>query len=308
MNTIKRFNQYKSTRQAKNVNPIQLFLSTILILGLMFAACEGPTGPEGPRGEVGPIGPAGEDGSVMWAGPSAPTESIGSEGDYYLNSITGEFYGPKDADGWGNPIIVLMGEDGEDGADGSQIFSSTLPPAETLGKVGDYYLDRTNYELYGPKTESGWGSPINLKGADGNANVTRYIFPGYDFENNYSLDLKIPGIDNESEMQQSAWLIYLVERGGYYSIPGYALGGKSRYDVYHSFSNSTSRPRGMYFFIFHEEGPGEVYDEVEIVRIEASNTVDLTSFDGKSLIPDYLNTLNYHAVATHYGFSNTAKN
>jgi hypothetical protein len=42
-----------------------------------------------------------------------------------------------------------------------------------LGREGDYYLDKDNYILYGPKSSAGWGTPINLKGT---ANV---IYSGW---------------------------------------------------------------------------------------------------------------------------------
>ncbi len=45
------------------------------------------------------------------------------------------------------------------------IHSGTGTPGSALGVVGDYYLNRQNADLYGPKTANGWGSsPINLQG------------------------------------------------------------------------------------------------------------------------------------------------
>ena len=135
----------------------------------LFMACEGPQGPEGPQGQQGPegpVGPAGEDGSMMYSGQGAPDASTGENGDYYLDETTGELYGPKNDSGWGTPINLQgpPGQDGQDGEDGSQIHSGSGAPNASLGSVGDYYLDKDNYELYGPKTNSGWGTPINLKG------------------------------------------------------------------------------------------------------------------------------------------------
>ena len=127
----------------------------------IFMACEGPSGtegPQGPEGPEGPVGPAGEDGSMIHSGSGAPGSDIGSNGDYYLDTDTGDLYGPKDDSGWGSPKIDLQGEDG------SQIYSGSGTPDASLGVEGDYYLDKTNYELYGPKTGSGWGTPLDLKG------------------------------------------------------------------------------------------------------------------------------------------------
>jgi len=140
-------------------------ITLLLICSIsIFMACEGPSGtegPQGPEGPEGPVGPAGEDGSMIYSGSGAPGSDIGSNGDYYLNTDNGDFYGPKDDSGWGNPVIALQGEEGEDG---SQIHAGSGAPDASLGSVGDYYLDKDTYELYGPKTDSGWGTPLNLKG------------------------------------------------------------------------------------------------------------------------------------------------
>ena len=50
---------------------------------------------------------------------------------------------------------------------GNQILSGIGAPTETLGNVGDYYLDLSNSNLYGAKTAKGWGNPISLKGIQG---------------------------------------------------------------------------------------------------------------------------------------------
>mgnify|MGYP000200184666 FL=1 len=50
---------------------------------------------------------------------------------------------------------------------GSQILSGNGMPTTSLGSVGDYYLNKTTMELYGPKTTEGWGNAIVLKGTQG---------------------------------------------------------------------------------------------------------------------------------------------
>jgi hypothetical protein len=62
-----------------------------------------------------------------------------------------------------------QGAQGLSGADGSTILSGTGKPAVTLGKKGDYYLDRSTTNLYGPKQENNWGDPLSLKGTKGDA-------------------------------------------------------------------------------------------------------------------------------------------
>ncbi|WP_138430471.1 collagen-like protein [Fodinibius saliphilus] len=145
---------------------LTLFLIATLPL---FFGCEGPAGeqgPQGPEGQQGPVGPAGDDGSKIYSGQGVPGSSKGDMGDYYLDTSTGDMYGPKNDQGWGTPISLQgpPGQDGQDGKDGSQIYSGSSAPQSSLGKEGDYYLNKSTFNLYGPKTASGWGTPINLKG------------------------------------------------------------------------------------------------------------------------------------------------
>lgn len=288
-------------------------LTLFMIMTLPIAmSCKGPAGsegPQGPEGAEGPVGPAGEDGSKMYSGQGAPGSDLGRNGDYYLNTNTGEMYGPKDDNGWGNPIMVLKGEDGQDGEDGSQIYSGNGAPDSTLGAEGDYYLDKSSYDLYGPKTSSGWGTPINLKGADGNANVTRYIFPGHDFAATPDTSLTIESVNSETEMRQSAWLVYLVRNSStYWSIPGNGHNGTTFYNLSHEFIPEQTVfgitiPSSVTFNISTENSvSGEEYSDIEVVRIRANNTEDHTK--QRTVIPDEVDVADYGDVASYYGFGN----
>jgi len=77
-----------------------------------------------------------------------------------------------------------QGPVGPAGADGSVMLSGAGAPAATLGKAGDFYLNKTNSDLYGPKTAAGWGTPFNLRG---NANVKSGTFTltNTDYVNGY---------------------------------------------------------------------------------------------------------------------------
>lgn len=161
----------RSVTMQTNTNMIFLL---VLSLVLIFTACEGPSGPQGEQGvqgPEGPVGPAGEDGSTIHAGEGSPAEDLGKTGDFYLDTNAATIYGPKTQDGWGVPISLKgpKGDDGKDGADGqdgengSQIYAGNGAPDASLGVQGDYYLDKANYDLYGPKTADGWGTPINLQ-------------------------------------------------------------------------------------------------------------------------------------------------
>jgi hypothetical protein len=273
----------------------------LILLMLGFAGCEGPAGEQGtqgPEGQQGPVGPAGEDGSMMYSGQGAPGSDIGDNDDYYLDTDTGEMYGPKDGDGWGNPIMVLMGQDGQDGEDGSQIHAGSGAPSSSLGQIGDFYLDQANYDMYGPKTDQGWGSPINLKGADGNANVTRYLFPSHDFGATPNVIKEITNV-TRTEMIESAWLVYLIGPGdSRIPVPGFGYAGDEKYNVTHRWNQVSSTVN----FAFSEEtGKGDQY-EIEIVRIESSNAVDMSKQAVDEIIPKDLDITNYQEVAKYYSF------
>ena len=47
------------------------------------------------------------------------------------------------------------------------ILSGATVPTATIGSVGDYYIDLTSVNLYGPKTTEGWGNPVSLRGLQG---------------------------------------------------------------------------------------------------------------------------------------------
>lgn len=48
-----------------------------------------------------------------------------------------------------------------------RILKGHKPPLSHTGGVGDYYLDTTTQQLYGPKRKSGWGKPFGLRGPTG---------------------------------------------------------------------------------------------------------------------------------------------
>ena len=161
------------------------FFLAICFTVIFFSACsetglEGPEGPQGKTGDAGAVGPAGKDGSTMYSGNGVPANSIGINGDYYLDKNTGDLYGPKAVGAWGTPTVLRgtngtngsNGSNGTNGTNGSTTLSGNGTPSAATGIVGDYFLDKTNYLLYGPKTAAGWGIPILLRGADGTQGPT----------------------------------------------------------------------------------------------------------------------------------------
>ena len=277
---------------------------------MLFAACEGPTGPEGEQGEEGqegPIGPAGEDGATIHAGNGAPDVNIGEDGDFYLDLDEGMLYGPKSEDDWGSPVSLIgpEGPAGEDGEDGNTIYSADGTPDPRMGSIGDYYLDTDAYELYGPKTESGWGSPVSLvgpAGEDGNANVTLYILDGHDFSDSANLQRYLDIVESSEEVTQSQWSAYLVTDSGVtYQMPGLGFNGVSEYRSYHQYSTLTNGSFRLNIML--EDGPGEEYEAVHLFRVEASEVDDLSSGSITLDLDDYDNIMEYgkkNSMETRY--------
>lgn len=59
------------------------------------------------------------------------------------------------------------GSPGVKGADGSMFYSGTTVPATTIGKAGDLYFQTSTSLLFGPKTSTGWGTGVSIRGANG---------------------------------------------------------------------------------------------------------------------------------------------
>jgi lysophospholipase L1-like esterase len=159
------------------------FLLVALLSTSIFTQCskDGAQGPEGPAGAQGPQGAQGipgADGATILYGQGSPKSENGKVGDFYLDLSSSQLYGPKLTDGWKTEGLNLKGEigkdgtngsDGKDGAngtngtDGATILSGETVPSGTLGRVGDFYFHKLSATMYGPKTSSGWGVPVNLK-------------------------------------------------------------------------------------------------------------------------------------------------
>ena len=62
-------------------------------------------------------------------------------------------------------VVIELGTSGPQGGRGTGILNGTSAPDNTIGIVGDFFLNTTNMNLYGPKTDSGWGTPTDLVGS-----------------------------------------------------------------------------------------------------------------------------------------------
>ena len=62
-------------------------------------------------------------------------------------------------------VVIELGTSGPQGGRGTGILNGTTAPDNNIGILGDFFLNTTNMNLYGPKTESGWGSFTDLVGS-----------------------------------------------------------------------------------------------------------------------------------------------
>lgn len=133
----------------------------------------GGTGSPGPPGPAGPAGPAGADGNTILNGIGAPSAATGVDGDFYLDTSTLDFYGPKTGGVWGAPVNLK----GDPGTDGNTILNGSGAPNNSLGNDGDYYLDTDTYDFYGPKAGGVWPTPgQSLIGPQGPAGPGSELF------------------------------------------------------------------------------------------------------------------------------------
>lgn len=72
----------------------------------------------GPQGPPGVAGPAGADGKTIRHGTTDPDNSLGNDGDIYLNTSTNYFFGPKAGGVWPAGISGTVGPEGPKGDQG----------------------------------------------------------------------------------------------------------------------------------------------------------------------------------------------
>lgn len=155
----------------------------------------------------------------------------------------------------------------------------------------------------GPEGPEGLQGPEGPQGPTGNANVTVHIFDGHDFSSDAVADSTeglFINFENESEGIQNSWNIYLKESSGWYlDVPGWGINHQTEYYTGHIWNENDSR---MNFWIQAIEGPGEPYEEIHVVQVEANNTEDHTSAKrAANVIPEDLDMSDYEEVMNFYG-------
>jgi hypothetical protein len=60
------------------------------------------------------------------------------------------------------PTEIVLGASGPQGPRGTQVLSGSVDPSPVIGLIGDQYINTTTGYIFGPKTESGWGTGVLL--------------------------------------------------------------------------------------------------------------------------------------------------
>lgn len=241
----------------------------------------------------------------------------------YLDRNSGNLYGPKaygtigGGSVWGMPFSLK----GENGAAGSKIHSGTANPNTSLGVVGDYYLNRTTGDLFGPKTASGWGTPINLRGT-ANVIATPWFTPqlwvyldplGGGFYKRFETKIDIPapilnaiGQTNLRNFMNSGgtMIVYINNTYGIYMLPSFDSlswnvpsnndgGHANRFRITYRSSSSYG----------HTYVPEIIIQQVRYVLIPPGRVLSgVASAGGRRISVDELKTMSYDQAGAVFGW------
>ena len=122
------------------------------------AGATGAAGAAGPQGPTGAVGPAG---TSMLNGVTNPTANTGNNGDFYINTVTNQLFGPKANGVWPNGVS-LIGATGPAGATGATGPQGPAGPTGATGLTG----------ATGPAGAAGPQGPAGPTGATGLTGVT----------------------------------------------------------------------------------------------------------------------------------------
>ena len=111
-------------------------------------------------GPAGSSGSNGADGATWYTGVVAPSGGLGKDGDFFINSVTDEYY-QKVSGSW-SLIGDATGKDGPTGANGTNgtngatWLSGSGAPAGGTGVVNDFYIDTATGNYYKKTGASTW--------------------------------------------------------------------------------------------------------------------------------------------------------
>lgn len=114
------------------------------------------------------IGPTGFPGKSLLNGSGAPSSGTGNNGDFYIDNVAHNIYGPKASGSWPSGVSII-GPAGSAGANGNTILNATSAPSSGTGSNGDFFINTSTTSIYGPKAAGVWPAPISLIGPTGSS-------------------------------------------------------------------------------------------------------------------------------------------
>lgn len=142
----------------------------------------GPAGPAGPAGAVGPTGATGDpgatgttgsNGNTVLNGSGPPDDTLGNDGDFYIDTTASVVYGPK-AGTWPTPGTSLVGPAGATGATGAAGATGLTGAAGAAGPTGDTGATG-NTGAAGPAGPAGPAGATGATGAAGTTATSGYV-------------------------------------------------------------------------------------------------------------------------------------
>jgi hypothetical protein len=223
----------------------------------------GPQGPQGAVGDTGPAGPQGEtgtagvNGSTILTGNGAPSDTAtGVNGDYYIDLLTANLYGPKAGGVWG-AVISTVGPQGPQGIQGPP------GPAGTSG-YGSYgsFFDTSTFVV----TATPVALPLNHTDVASGVSITGPTLSRITFANpgiyNIAFSTQLSKA-NANSLPVSIWLSY-----NGVAVPWSAT------DVY--VGGSAGRNVAAWNFFVTAAGGGDYY-ELYIYDADGTATISVLS-------------------------------
>ncbi|GAA4093126.1 hypothetical protein [Mucilaginibacter panaciglaebae] len=149
--------------------------------------------------------------STVLYGLGVPGASIGNNNDTYINTGTGIFY-KKTAGAWNQVFSMQSGPqgpqgtagiNGTNGTNGFSVLNGNSNPSNSINGVnGDFYINTSNYTLFGPKTVDDWGEGVSLIppgiAAGGTAGQALFKASNADYDSEWgTIDISFAGLSGE---------------------------------------------------------------------------------------------------------------
>ena len=163
------------------------------------------------RGQQGEVGETGENGNSVITGSGAPLNTLGRDGDTYID-LDSWYVFVKEDGAWvvkGN-IRGAAGETGNAGTNGNTVLVGNSDPLPTLGTDGDSYINLVTFDFY-VKEDGNWVNKGNIKGNDGDNGATGVN--GNTLLTGNGAPANTDGQNGDSYIDYETWNIYLKQEG-----------------------------------------------------------------------------------------------